>query len=178
MNDYRHVLDRRSIVAPSANRCLRYSFTACHIVYVLAIALLSTIPCKADYGPLRDVKAARQAELAAWGEIRNDNKCYERSKPWNKCGIGITDVTVVDRYAIVDWSAGEGGGQSLLRRDGKRWRRIGHGGGVMGLGIVEAFGVPHSIAVKLVAHNAASNTAEHFMAPRAAPQNPGDPIAK
>ncbi len=162
MNDCWHDRCNRSTVLPSANRYFRFSLTACRIVYVLAVALLSTIPCRADYGPIRDVKSARQAELAAWGPHRR-RRCYEVSRQENKCGVGITDVTVVGPYALVDWATVESGGQSLLRRDGSHWGRIGHGGGVMVLPSLEIYGVPHSIAVRLVAHNASSNTAEGFV---------------
>lgn len=61
----------------------------------------------------------------------------------------VVYVTVVDRYAIAIWEDDNQGGESLLRNDNNRWRRIAHGGGVMNATGLEEHGVPHSIAVQL-----------------------------
>ena len=108
----------------------------------------------ADYGPQTEVREARAAEHAAWRAYCPNSKCPTMPVP---------DVTVVGRYALVTWADRDSGGQSLLRRDKSRWHRIGHGGGVMGIGSVEGYGAPHNIAVKLVAHNRESWIAEHYL---------------
>lgn len=115
------------------------AFCTCLFASLAAVAF-------ADYGPQSDIKAARTAQLQAWKFYCGPNRCAAR----------VVEVTVVSRYALVAWTAGESGGQSLLKFDGHHWHRIGHGGGVMDVGDVEGYGVPRKIASQLIARQSRS----------------------
>ncbi len=107
------------------------------------VVVISPSLSRADSGPAADVKSARVAEQDQWQIYCAVNRCSH---------MRVVDVTVVGRYALATWEDDNQGGQSLLRNDENRWRRIGHGGGVMNAAVLEGYGVPHAIAVQLLPH--------------------------
>ncbi|HTJ25814.1 MAG TPA: hypothetical protein VMA36_06585 [Candidatus Limnocylindria bacterium] len=96
-----------------------------------------------DHGPAVAIAQVRAAERSAWKAQCGTARCAE---------MPFRAVTVVGRYALVDWADENTGGQSLLREDAGRWHRIAHGGGAMDAAYAQTFGVPRAIAVKLFVH--------------------------
>jgi hypothetical protein len=96
-----------------------------------------------DHGPTAAVARVGAAERSAWKAECGAARCAE---------MPLRAVTVVGRYALVDWSDENTGGQSLLREDAGRWHRIAHGGGAMDAAYAQTFGVPRTIAIGLFAH--------------------------
>ena len=43
----------------------------------------------------------------------------------------ITDVRVCGNLGIMDWNAGESGGQTVYKRTGTAWKRLISGGGML-----------------------------------------------
>jgi hypothetical protein len=98
----------------------------------MAVTLLvaaGASPAGADYGAPAEVRAARVAELHRWHV-----QC-----PPVRCRDPKLDIIVVDRFALIDWTAAGASGQSLLEyAKSKGWYRLVHGGGEMGEGILAA----------------------------------------
>ena len=114
---------------------------------IVALVVLCRTICFADWGPANGVANARLAEQKAW-------KAYCGSAPC--AAMSVSDVAVVGNYALATWEGFKTGGQSLLRFDNGHWHRIGHGGGVMDITVVEGYGAPRAVATRLVEHNTAS----------------------
>lgn len=62
----------------------------------------------------------------------------------------VAGIAVVGDYAIADWLYADGGGETVLKRQGEAWQRLGGGGGAMESSDVIALGVPENIAVQLI----------------------------
>jgi len=65
----------------------------------------------------------------------------------------VPSVHVAGVYAIGEWY-GAGGGEILFKRTGRTWKRIGGGGGPMGVDIVRAYGVPMRLMCALRVYDA------------------------
>ena len=72
----------------------------------------------------------------------------------NRQGVNIKaklhEVAISDGFAIVGWTRGEMGGNTLLKRNGRSWEVITSGGGYLGLKGLQQFGVPQKTAEKLL----------------------------
>jgi hypothetical protein len=63
----------------------------------------------------------------------------------------VVQRTVVEgKYAIATWQWDEAGGQSILIRQGKRWKVISSGGGAVNLETLKQKGIPAQIAEQLM----------------------------
>jgi hypothetical protein len=72
------------------------------------------------------------------------------SKSKSKSQPTVRRTTVEGKYAIATWQWGEAGGQSILIKQGKRWKVVGSGGGAVNLEILRQKGVPDKIADQLM----------------------------
>ncbi len=72
----------------------------------------------------------------------------------NRQGVNIKaklhEVAIADGFALVGWTRGEMGGNTLLKRNGKSWEVITSGGGYLGLQGLKQSGVPQKTAEKLL----------------------------
>ena len=62
----------------------------------------------------------------------------------------LHEVAIADGFALVGWTRGEMGGNTLLKRNGRSWEVITSGGGYLGLKGLQQFGVPQKTAEKLL----------------------------
>jgi hypothetical protein len=62
----------------------------------------------------------------------------------------IDKVAVASDYALVSWLQGEAGGVALLNKKSGGWKILANSGGWFGLGDLKKFGVPQSIAERLL----------------------------
>jgi hypothetical protein len=114
----------------------------CRFMSVLAL-LVAALPAatRADWGPKNEVQAVRGAERA-------HAHCYT---PAAHCSITVTDVVVVQPYALLMWRDVHSGGQALWRkRTGSMWVRVTGGGGSMNVRDLEHYGVPAQTAQQLL----------------------------
>jgi hypothetical protein len=114
----------------------------CRFVSVLTL-LLAVVPAvtRADSGPKNEVQAVRGAERAR-------AHCYA---PATQCSITVTDVVVVQPYALLTWRNVHSGGEALWRkRTGSSWVRVTGGGGSMNVRDLEHYGVPAQTAQQLL----------------------------
>lgn len=72
----------------------------------------------------------------------------------NRQGVNIKaklhEVAISDGFALVGWTRGEMGGNTLLTQNGSRWEVITSGGGYLGLKGLQQFGMPQKTAEKLL----------------------------
>jgi|GEM_PF-5117383 len=72
----------------------------------------------------------------------------------NRQGVTIKaklhEVAIADRFALVGWTRGEMGGNTLLKRNGRLWEVITSGGGYLGLQGLKQSDVPQKTAEKLL----------------------------
>jgi 2',3'-cyclic-nucleotide 2'-phosphodiesterase (5'-nucleotidase family) len=63
----------------------------------------------------------------------------------------VVQRTVVEgKYAIATWQWGEAAGQSILTKQGKRWKVVNSGGGAINLETLKQKGIPTQIAERLI----------------------------
>jgi hypothetical protein len=62
----------------------------------------------------------------------------------------IKRTAVVQGYGIATWLWGEAGGQSILIQQGKQWKVLSAGGGMINLETLKQQGVPAKIAERLI----------------------------
>ena len=62
----------------------------------------------------------------------------------------VTNIAIVQDYAMAGWALGEGGGSMALHRQAGNWQILRGGGGSMGSTDLVRLGVPDRIAVPLV----------------------------
>ncbi len=62
----------------------------------------------------------------------------------------IRRTIVEGKYAIATWQWGEAGGQSVLMRQGKRWKVLTSGGGAVDLATLKQQGIPKQAAEQLM----------------------------
>jgi len=62
----------------------------------------------------------------------------------------LRQLRVIGDWALVEWTAGEAGGQAILRKVGTSWRFISGGGGAMNVQNAVEAGVPRQTAEFLV----------------------------
>ncbi|MEX0271435.1 hypothetical protein AB3R30_20060 [Leptolyngbyaceae cyanobacterium UHCC 1019] len=62
----------------------------------------------------------------------------------------LHEVAIADGFALVGWTRGEMGGNTLLKQNGRRWEVITSGGGYLGLKGLQQSGVPQKTAEKLL----------------------------
>ena len=65
----------------------------------------------------------------------------------------VAPIAIAGNYALVDWIAGEGGGEALLRLKNGSWHVLGMGGGSIDdpRYLESQYGVPSKIADELIA---------------------------
>ena len=62
----------------------------------------------------------------------------------------LQEVAIADGFALVGWTRGEMGGNTLLKQNGSGWKIITSGGGHLGLKGLNQFGIPQKTAEKLL----------------------------
>jgi hypothetical protein len=62
----------------------------------------------------------------------------------------LHEVAIADGFALVGWTRGEMGGNTLLKRNGNGWEVLTSGGGYLGLQGLKQSGVPQKTAEKLL----------------------------
>jgi hypothetical protein len=60
--------------------------------------------------------------------------------------VRVSYVSIVGQWSFTSWSAGEGGGDSIIRRVHGTWNVLGQGQGEMNQVVLVHFGVPPEIA--------------------------------
>ncbi len=72
----------------------------------------------------------------------------------NRQGVTIKaklhEVAIADGFALVGWTRGEMGGNTLLKQNGSRWEVLTSGGGYLGLKGLTQLGAPQKTAEKLL----------------------------
>jgi len=114
----------------------------CRFVAVVTL-LVAALPAgsRADSGPKNAIRAVRGAERAR-------AHCFT---PAQHCSINITDVVVVQPYALLEWRTVHSGGEALWRRvQSNAWMRVAGGGGSMNARDLEHYGVPSRTAQELL----------------------------
>lgn len=61
----------------------------------------------------------------------------------------ISQVIILNNYAMADWQLGEGGGTALLTKQVGSWQLITLGGGLLNSGGMQGYGVPENTAKEL-----------------------------
>jgi hypothetical protein len=91
--------------------------------------------------------------LAASAAVQDDVAAATRSalRRDHVTSVRLDYLSVLGDWAYSTWEAGEGGGDSILRRSGSRWRVLDHGHGAMQKSLlVQGFGVPPEVAAALL----------------------------
>ena len=72
----------------------------------------------------------------------------------NRQGVNIKaklhEVAIADGFALVGWTRGEMGGNTLLKQNGSSWEVITSGGGYLGLQGLKQSGAPQKTAEKIL----------------------------
>ncbi len=116
----------------------------------LGISMLATGPRASAHPALRGHQPGGSARRALVAEtvIR-----YARTVQQFVITPTVAPIAIAGNYALVDWIAGEGGGEALLRLKNGSWHVLGMGGGSIDdpRYLESQYGVPSKIADELIA---------------------------
>ncbi len=117
---------------------LRRCLSDAVIVFVLAAGPLAS----AIWATAGQPSAAQASEKAAVRKaVRQHN---------NSPLLKIEEVAIVSPYALVDWVAGDGGGEILLEKQSAGWKVLEDTGGSMDVDELKQHGVPQAVAEQLL----------------------------
>ncbi|MFM2432674.1 MAG: hypothetical protein RLZZ511_3888 [Cyanobacteriota bacterium] len=108
------------------------------------LAVTQVLPSLVERAIAKPIAAQKDSEISKV----TISQLLGKQKP--KIQPVVQRTIVEEKYAIATWQWDEAGGQSILIKQGKRWKVISSGGGAVNLETLKQKGIPAQIAERLI----------------------------